>query len=225
MRRVSEESPRPGVKVVLFDFGGVITTSPLEAFAAYERERGLPHGTIRRINSTNPDANAWARYERREVDEPGFVALFEAEAAALGAGVDAREVLGLLHGDLRPAMLSALHRLHAAGLRLALLTNNVAPIERPGPLDDLLGLFDVVVESSIEGVRKPEPAFYERALERLGGVAAHEAVFLDDLGVNLKPARALGMATVKVTDPAEALRELSALVGVDLSDEPAQPTV
>jgi putative hydrolase of the HAD superfamily len=216
MRRVSQQAPRPGVKAVLFDFGGVITTSPLEAFSAYERERGLPDGTIRRINSTNPDANAWARYERREVDEPGFVALFEAEAEALGARVDARDVLGLLRGDLRPAMVSALHRLHAAGLRLALLTNNVAPIERPGPLDDLLSLFDVVVESSVEGVRKPEPAFYERALERLGGVAPHEAVFLDDLGVNLKPARAMGMATVKVTDPAEALRELSALVEVDL---------
>jgi putative hydrolase of the HAD superfamily len=224
MRRVSQEPTRPGVKAVLFDFGGVITTSPLEAFAAYERERGLPDGLIRRVNSTNPDANAWARYERREVDEHGFVALFEAEAEALGSRVDAREVLGLLHGDLRPSMVAALHRLHTAGLRLALLTNNVAPIERPGPLEDLLGLFDVVVESSVEGVRKPEPAFYERALERLGGVAPHEAVFLDDLGVNLKPARALGMATVKVTDPASALRELSALVGVDLSEGSAQPT-
>lgn len=105
----------------------------------------------------------------------------------------------------------------------------MAPIERPGPLDDLLALFDVVVQSSVEGVRKPEPAFYERALERLGGVAPSAAVFLDDLGVNLKPARALGMATVKVTDPAEALRELSALVGVDLggvglSGGPDQPT-
>lgn len=223
MRDVSEESTRPGVKAVLFDFGGVITTSPLEAFASYERARGLPDGLIRRINSTDPDGNAWARYERREVDELGFVALFEAEAQALGHRVEAREVLGLLHGELRPEMVDALHRLHRAGLRLALLTNNVEPIQRPGPLDDLLALFDVVVQSSVEGVRKPERAFYERALERLGGVAPSEAVFLDDLGVNLKPARALGMTTLKVGDPADALRELSTLVGVDLTSPSGQP--
>lgn len=213
--------PARAVEAVLFDFGGVLTTSPLQAFADYERRRGLPEGLIRRINSTNPDDNAWARYERREVDELGFVAQFEAEAAALGHRVDAREVLALLHGDLRPAMVTALHRLHAAGLRLALLTNNVTPIEQPGPLDDLLALFDVVVQSSVEGVRKPEPAFYERALERLGGLPPEAAVFLDDLGVNLKPARAMGMATIKVVDPDQALRELSALVGVDLAGETA----
>ncbi len=205
------------VAAVLFDFGGVLTASPLEAFARYEQHNGLPAGLLRRINSTHPDVNAWAAFERREVDEAGFCRLFEAEAAALGHQVDARMVLQLLHGELRPQMVRAIHRLHEVGVRLALLTNNVAPIERPGPLDDLLDCFEVIVQSSLEGVRKPELAFYERALERLGRPPAAEVVFLDDLGGNLKPARAMGMTTIKVEDPTAALRELSAVVGLDLA--------
>ena len=201
---------------VLFDFGGVISTSPMDAFAAYEKEAGLPDGHIRQLNSTNPDTNAWAKYERRDVDQDGFCELFEAEAAALGHTVDARVVLAGVHGDLRPEMLSALQTLSEAGVRLALLTNNVSPIEQPGPLDDVLSCFEVIVQSSVEGVRKPEPAFYERALERLGGLAPTEVVFLDDLGVNLKPARAMGMTTIKVGDPVVALRELQELVDLEL---------
>lgn len=201
---------------VLFDFGGVISTSPMDAFAAYEGQAGLPAGLIRQLNSTDPDDNAWARYERREVDQDGFCDLFEAESAALGHTVDARVVLAGLHGDLRPEMLSALQVLSKAGLRLALLTNNVSPIEQPGPLDDVLSCFEVIVQSSVEGVREPEPALYERALERLGGLAPTEVVFLDDLGVNLKPARAMGMTTIKVGDPVAALRELQELVDLEL---------
>lgn len=201
---------------VLFDFGGVISTSPMDAFATYEEQAGLPAGLIRQLNSTNPDTNAWAQYERRDVDQDGFCDLFEAEAAALGHTVDARVVLAGLHGDLRPEMVAALHTLKDNGIRLALLTNNVSPIEQPGPLDDVLACFEVIVQSSVEGVRKPEPAFYERALERLGGLAPTEVAFLDDLGVNLKPARAMGMATIKVEDPVVALKELSALVQIEL---------
>lgn len=204
------------VAAVLFDFGGVCTTSPLDAFAVYEQQNGLPAGLLRRINGANPDINAWARYERREIDEAGFVARFEAEAEALGQRVNARAVLQLLHGDLRPEMVRALHRLHRAGIRLALLTNNVTPIERPGPLDDLLDCFEVIVQSSVEGVRKPEPAFYQLALDRLGRLPATDVVFLDDLGVNLKPARLMGMTTIKVVDPISSLSELSAVVGLDL---------
>ena len=130
----------------------------------------------------------------------------------------------LLEVGLRPDMLEALRRLHGNEVRLALLTNNMSPLKRPGPMDNLLDLFDVVVQSSVEGVRKPEPAFYERALQQLGGVSAAEVVFLDDLGVNLKPARAMGMTTIKVDDPLTALRELSDLVGLDLlpSDAPGR---
>jgi putative hydrolase of the HAD superfamily len=209
------------VSAVVFDLGGVVTESPMTAFAAYEAEAGLPDGLIRRLNSTDPDSNAWARYERRELDEAGFRAAFEAEAAAVGATVDAGRVLAALHGDVRPAMVAAVRRLRAAGLPLALVSNNVAPMERTGGLGELLELFDVVVESSVEGVRKPEPAIYDLALQRLSGAAGRPIVpgdcaYLDDLGINLKPARALGMHTIKVVDPGAALAELSALTGLDL---------
>ncbi|MGY1812764.1 HAD-IA family hydrolase [Blastococcus sp. SYSU D00820] len=209
------------VTAVVFDLGGVITESPMLAFAAYEAEAGLPEGLIRRLNSTDPDTNAWARYERNELDVDGFVDAFEAEALAAGHRLDARRVLAALAGDLRPAMVAAVRRLRDAGLPLALLSNNVAPMERTGRLGELLELFDAVVESSREGVRKPEPAIYERALQRLSAaagrpVAAGDCAYLDDLGINLKPARAMGMHTIKVVDPAAALAELSALVGFPL---------
>jgi putative hydrolase of the HAD superfamily len=208
------------VSAVVFDLGGVITESPMHAFAAYEAEASLPDGLIRRLNSTDPDTNAWARYERRELDEAGFRAAFEAEAAA-GFTVDAARVLAALHGEVRPEMVTAVRRLRDAGLPLCLLSNNVAPMERAGRLGELLGLFDAVVESSVEGVRKPEPAIYPLALRRLSDavgreVAALDCAYLDDLGINLKPARALGMHTIKVVDPAAALAELSALTGLDL---------
>ena len=210
------------VTAVVFDLGGVLTESPMTAFAAYEAEAGLPAGLVRRLNSTDPDTNAWARYERRELDEAGFRAAFEAEAAAAGHAVDAGRVLAALAGDLRPAMVAAVGRLREAGLPLALLSNNVAPMPRTGALGDLLARFDAVVESSVEGVRKPEPAIYRLALDRLSAavgrpVAAGDCAYLDDLGINLKPARALGMHTVKVVEPAAALAELSALTGLDLT--------
>jgi putative hydrolase of the HAD superfamily len=210
------------VSAVVFDLGGVITESPMTAFAAYEAEASLPDGLIRRLNSTDPDTNAWARYERRELDEAGFRAAFEAEATAAGFTVDAGRVLAALHGDLRPAMVAAVARLKDTGLPLALLSNNVAPMERTGRLGELLGLFDAVVESSVEGVRKPEPAIYGLALRRLSEAAGREitaadCAYLDDLGINLKPARALGMHTIKVVDPGAALAELSSLTGLELA--------
>jgi putative hydrolase of the HAD superfamily len=210
------------VSAVVFDLGGVITESPMLAFAAYEREAGLPEGLIRRLNSTDPDVNAWARYERNELDVEGFVDTFEAEALAAGHRVDARRVLAALSGELRPEMVAAVRTLREAGLPLGMLSNNVAPMERTGRLAELLDLFDAVVESSVEGVRKPEPEIYRRALTRLSEAVGRELAFadcayLDDLGINLKPARALGMHTVKVVDPADALAELSALTGVPLA--------
>ncbi|MGY2004393.1 HAD-IA family hydrolase [Blastococcus sp. SYSU DS1024] len=211
------------VTAVVFDLGGVLTESPMTAFAAYEREAGLPDGLIRQLNSTDPDTNAWARFERNELDVAGFCAAFEAEAAALGHRIEAARVLAALQGELRPAMITAVRRLRAAGLPLALLSNNVAPMERTGRLGDLLDLFDAIVESSVEGVRKPEPEIYRRALDRLSEavgrrIEATDCAYLDDLGINLKPARALGFATIKVVDPAVALAELSGLVGFPLDD-------
>ena len=211
-------SPVPAdIEVVLFDFGGVLLTSPFDAFAAYEAEVDLPQGTVRRINSTNPDDNAWARFERGQVDAEQFGRLFEAEAAAQGYIVDAARILEGLHGTLRPTMVEALRRC-SDRLRTGMLTNNITPIDSQ-PFSDavleVVGLFDEVIQSSVEGCRKPEPRIYEIACERLG-VEPVACVFLDDLGINLKPARSMGMTTIKVVDPEEAIGELEAVVGFPL---------
>ena len=211
-------SPVPAdIEVVLFDFGGVLLTSPFDAFAAYEAEVDLPQGTVRRINSTNPDDNAWARFERRQVDAEQFGRLFEAEAAAQGYIVDAARILEGLHGTLRPTMVEALRRC-SDRLRTGMLTNNITPIDSQ-PFSDavleVVGLFDEVIQSSVEGCRKPEPRIYEIACERLG-VEPVACVFLDDLGINLKPARSMGMTTIKVVDPEEAIGELEEVVGFPL---------
>jgi len=205
------------VRAVLWDFGGVILSSPFEAFASYEREHGLPTGFLRQLNATNPDTNAWAKLERSEVDLRGFAELYEAEADAAGHRIDAGAVLALLSGEVRPAMVQALRRIKGEGLAQACLTNNVAGTEAVRPdVAEVMALFDAVLESSKLGVRKPDPAFYDLALETVG-VAPEEAVFLDDLGVNLKPARALGIRTIKVVDPTDALAELQSVVGFDLN--------
>ena len=217
------------IRAALFDFGGVILSSPFEAFASYERDNGLPEGLIRRINATNPDTNAWAQLERGEVDLGGFCSLFEAEARALGHQVDGNAVIGCLGGEVRPTMARAVERC-AEHLKTALLTNNfvlgpeaeTTPVAAAGAADPeavaraaIVARFDVIVESSVVGVRKPDPRFYEIACERLG-IRPEEAVFLDDLGVNLKPARAMGMTTIKVTEPAAAIAELEDAVGFSL---------
>jgi putative hydrolase of the HAD superfamily len=217
------------IRAVLFDLGGVLTESPLAAFTEYETAAGLPAGLIRRLNSTDPDSNAWARFERGELTADGFRVAFEAEARTAGHAVDAGRVLEALAAPLRPSMVAAVAALRAAGFPLGLVSNNVAPMRRSGELGALLELFHVVVESSVEGVRKPEPAIYELALARLSSsagrsVVASDCAYLDDLGINLKPARALGMHTVKVTDPAAALAELSALTGVEFAGTaPSRP--
>lgn len=206
---------KPKVTAVLWDFGGVVTTSPFDAFAEYERANGLEPGFIRRLNATNPDTNAWARLERSEVELAEFVALFEAEAAAAGAEVDAATLMSGLRGDLRPEMVEAVRRCHER-LKTGLLTNNFVRAGEGGMPEDVLSLFDVVVESSRVGHRKPDPRFYEVACEMLA-IEPSQAVFLDDLGINLKPARAMGMRTIKVVDPAAALAELEETVGFPLS--------
>jgi putative hydrolase of the HAD superfamily len=208
----------PEIHAVLWDFGGVLTTSPFDAFARYERANGLPEKFIRTLNSTRPDHNAWARFERASIDVDEFVAAFEAEAAELGYTIDARGLLPSLRGDLRPEMVEALRRCHAK-FKTALLTNNFVDPEgstSPHSHTAVMEHFDVVVESSKAGCRKPDPRFYQLALEMLK-VEPDHAVFLDDLGINLKPARALGMHTIKVVDPDRAIAELEAIVGFGLS--------
>ncbi len=208
------------IKAVLFDFGGVVTSSPFEAFARYETDNGLPPDLIRTINSTDPDDNAWAKLERNDVDADGFARLFEAEALALGHTVSGHAILDCLAGRVRPAMVAAITAIKDAGFAVACLTNNFAPRssgDQPrSEAAEAMALFDVVVESSVVGIRKPEPGFYTIALEQLG-VEATEAVFLDDLGINLKPARAMGMTTIKVVGAEQALAELSGVLGLNLN--------
>lgn len=208
-------------QAVFWDFGGVILDSPFDAFTRYEAARGLPAGFLRRVNATNPDSNAWALLERSEVSPAQFDALFATESENLGHRVPGAEVLALLAGKIRPTMVAALDRVKAAGLKMACLTNNVVggdknTTERAVAVDAVMARFDAVVESSKVGCRKPETRFYEIACE-LVGVSASQCVFLDDLGINLKPAAALGMHTIKVVDPAVALQQLSEAIGVSFS--------
>jgi len=209
---------------VLWDFGGVITSSPFEAFNRYEKENGLPENFIRGINSRDPDTNAWARFERSEIDATQFDMAFLAEAETQGHAVPGREILALLSGSIRPEMVAVLHGLKARNYRIGCITNNVntgagAGMARSADVAaqvaEVMALFAHVVESSKVGLRKPDPAIYKMACDTLG-VAPEKCVFLDDLGINLKPAKALGMGTIKVTGAAQAIADLSALLGHDL---------
>ena len=211
------------IDAVLFDFGGVITTSPFEAFNRYEAEIGVPPDTIRRINATNPDDNAWAKMERNEVDLAAFAELFEAEACELGHEMSGEAVLNCLSGDVRPQMVRALDILKAR-VRIGCITNNMRQGHGAGMartedqaarVADAMSRFEVVIESSKVGLRKPDPRIYELACKEMG-IDPSRAAYLDDLGINCKPARALGMATVKVGDPEIALDELEGIVGFDL---------
>lgn len=211
------------IQAVLWDFGGVLTTSPFEAFERFEREHGLPPNFIRTINATNPDHNAWARLERNEIDFETFDRLFEEEARAAGHPVRGARVLELLSGDLRPRMVEALRRCKAR-FKTGCLTNNISHSgtdpeaegdERAKAFREVLELFDLVLESSKVGIRKPDSRFYLMACEKLD-IRPEEAVYLDDLGINLKPARGLGMTTIKVVDPDDAIRELEGVLGIPL---------
>ena len=210
------------IEAILWDFGGVFTTSPFEAFARFEKARGLPKDFIRTINSTNPNANAWARFESSVIDADGFDHEFRQEAEALGHSVRGKDVLELLSGEFRPRMIAALAECKKH-YKVGCITNNMKKAgdgpamatsdHRAEQAAKVMAMFDVIVESSVEGVRKPQPRIYEIACERLG-VAPERAVFLDDLGINLKPARAMGMTTIKVVTEEQAIGELAAATGL-----------
>jgi putative hydrolase of the HAD superfamily len=202
----------------LWDFGGVILSSPFEAFNRYESEKGLPLDIIRTVNSTNPDSNAWALLERSDISPAEFDSQFASESEALGHRIPGADVLSLLSGDVRPTMVAALDHVIASGFLTACLTNNVVvttpdPTPRQAEVAAIMKKFNHVVESSKVGCRKPEPRFYEIACELLN-VSPTECVFLDDLGINLKPAAAMGMRTIKVGKPDIALEELSGHIGL-----------
>ena len=209
------------IEAVIWDFGGVLTTSPFEAFARFERERGFPMDIIRRTNAANHLENAWAKFERAEVDVETFDQLFADESRALGAEVRGKEVLPLLQGDLRPEMVEALKRIKAS-CKTGCITNNL-PANAIGSTSgrslyvaEVMMLFDHIIESAKIGLRKPDPRIYRMMIEALR-VDPKKCVYLDDLGVNLKPAREMGMTTIKVASAPQALAELEAATGMKLS--------
>ena len=203
------------LRAVFWDFGGVILSSPFETFNDYERANGLPLDFIRSVNAVNPHENAWARIERRELTPETFDDAFAQESEALGHRVSGADVLRMLNGPIRPEMVTALDRVIAAGYVTACLTNNVASSDSLSEVDAVMAKFHHVIESSKVGCRKPEVEFYELACTT-AGVGPNECVFLDDLGINLKPARAMGMTTIKVFSAAQAIGELATLLGIRL---------
>jgi putative hydrolase of the HAD superfamily len=210
------------IRAVVFDLGGVVLGSPLQAIAAYERANAIPENFVNRVVADTAPHGAWSRLERGEIDMARFVVDFEDECARAGARVDARamfEAMGRAAAP-RPEMLEAIGRIRRRGLTTAALTNNWTADEpgRDATRTDVLGeVFDVFVESRIEGLRKPDPRIYRLVCERMD-VAPADAAFLDDIGANLKPARALGMTTIRVVEPETALRELEAVLGFELLD-------
>ena len=211
-----------GFKAVLWDFGGVITTSPFDNFNRYEAARGLPLTFIRGVNAINPHDNAWAKFESSRCTVEEFDHLFAAETAAAGHEIRGNEVIGLLGGDVRPRMVKVLTRCKQ-DYRVACLTNNANAGQGTGmsstdqqaeDVKAVMKLFDIVIESSKEGIRKPDPRIYRMACERIG-VAPEAVVYLDDLGINLKPARDMGMTTIKVTSEQQAIDDLSRILGID----------
>jgi putative hydrolase of the HAD superfamily len=209
------------VEAVIWDFGGVITTSPFEAFNRYEAERGLPRDFIRTVNATAPDTNAWALFERAEIGAAAFDARFLEESTALGHAVRGAEVLPLLSGDVRPRMVAALKACKTR-FKVGCITNNVqtghgagmsGTSDKAAAVEAIMELFDGVIESSRAGLRKPDPRIYQMMCELLQ-VRPQACVYLDDLGINCKPAAGLGMTAIKVTGEDQTLSELSAATGL-----------
>ncbi len=208
-------------RAVLFDLGGVVFPSPFDAFDAYELARGLSKGFVRSVIARSAEDGAWARLERSDITFEDFCRELEEESRLAGQEIDAQGLMAMVGSSLtpRPAMVNAINALRDLGLLIGALTNNWALAggrtdARPHSLGHL-GLFDLVVESAIEGIRKPDPRIYELTCARLG-VEPTEVVFLDDLGINLKPARAMGMTTIKVSDVGEALSELGEIFKLSL---------
>jgi putative hydrolase of the HAD superfamily len=210
------------IEAVIWDFGGVFTTSPFEAFNRYEASRGIPLDHIRTVNATNPHENAWALFERSEIDAKGFDNLFAAESRALGQDVRGADVLPLLSGDVRPRMAAAL-RACKQRFKVGCITNNVmtgsgagmaSTSEKAAAVAEIMLMFDAVIESSKVGVRKPDPRIYQMMCELLA-VAPGSCVYLDDLGINCKPAAQLGMTAIKVENEAQALVDLARVTGLE----------
>lgn len=207
------------ISAVIFDLGGVVLDSPLEVFLAYEAELGIPAHTVNRNIVAAGHAGAWSRLERGELSMLEFYSAFDAEMAALGLQVSGAAIMQRLADStgIRPAAVKAIRKLRSAGLKVAALTNNWANEDQGSKMEVLRAEFDAFIESTRVGLRKPDPRIYQLACSELG-VEPHQAAFLDDIGLNLKAARALGMTTIKVVALPEALAELSRATGVELLD-------
>ena len=208
------------LQAVIWDFGGVLTSSPFEAFTRYEQEKGLPSDFVRSVNARNIHENAWAKLERSEVTAEEFDTLFRSESRELGHEVPGKDILGLLSGDIRPAVVEAL-KLCKSKVKVGCITNNASVGKGAGMSSDenkaakvteILSVFDHVIESSKIGMRKPDPRIYELMCETLD-VDPARCIYLDDLGINLKPARAMGMHTIKVLNEAQLLQDLRDATG------------
>ena len=200
-------------KAIIWDFGGVITSSPFEAFNEFEEANSLPKDIIRTINSENPDMNAWAQFESNSITIDQFDDLFLKEAKAKGFDIKGRDIIKLLKGSIRENMVSFLRELKA-DFKLGCITNNVKPSSEENTdneTKEAMSIFDHVIESSIVGIRKPNPEIYMMSCDALN-VSPDQCIYLDDLGINLKPARELGMTTIKVIQPEDAIQEVRNLL-------------
>ena len=200
-------------KAIIWDFGGVITSSPFEAFNQFEEANGLPTDIIRTINSENPDTNAWAKFESNSITIDVFNDLFLKEAKAKGFDIKGRDIIKLLKGSIRKNMVSFLRELKS-DFKLGCITNNVkssSDENNDNETKEAMSLFDHVIESSIVGIRKPNPEIYMMSCDALK-VSPDQCIYLDDLGINLKPARELGMTTIKVIQPEDAIQEVRNLL-------------
>lgn len=206
------------IKTIIFDFGGVVTNSPIEGFKKLEDTYGYAKGLITSINMNNPNNNAWAQSERGEINIDTFLSQFEKEALEIGQKINANEILMQLYGSMRPIMVNKIISLaKSKKYKLICLTNvlkgikKFMPKEREEDVNNIMSYFDVIYESYKIGMRKPESRIYEYIIENLA-IIPNEAVFLDDLGMNLKTAKKLGINTIKVVDPEESIKELDLLL-------------
>ena len=218
-----EQVPNGKLDAILWDFGGVFTTSPFENFNLLEERCGAPRDFIRTLNSVNPTTNAWARFESNQVSLEEFDELFAKESKLAGHEIRGKEVISMLSGELRPKMVELL-KLCKEQYRVACITNNVKAGRGPGMSSDddkaskvsmVMALFDDVIESSVEGIRKPNPEIYKLACQRIS-VEPEKCLFIDDLGINLKPAKELGMKTIKVLSEAQALKDICLITNINL---------
>lgn len=213
------------IKAVLWDFGGVFTASPFAGVRKYAESLGVDSRTLREIvfGPYEQDTDhPWHRLERGE--QTMDATSEELAALAENSGIDGFTLDGFFQSMRldesskdadRSAVVGMVRKLKEAGIRNAIITNNIAEFREAWrqmiPVDEL---FEEVVDSSAEGIRKPDPAIYHLALQRLGGLAPQETVFLDDAVSNVEAARNLGIYGIHVKeDPTPAMEELARVCG------------